>query len=110
MDRFGVPKTVNRHVLRALETIYCRKGSRHEEHATFTEILSEVKHTMRNVRPVRNLSGCVRRSLRNLEKEVGFIRSKTPKTYTLGPSSSKPLRTMFPNAVSTTKFFFFERK
>lgn len=97
MDRFGVPNKVNRHVNKALKAIYQRKGSSDEESATFSEIFSEVKKTMRNLRPVRNLKGYVKKSLKNM----GVVRRNGAKPiYTLGRKSSKPSRTMFPNVVS----------
>lgn len=92
MDRFGVPNKVNRHVIKALKTIYRKKGSNQEETATFSEIFSEVKQSMRNLRPVINLSGCVRKSLRNMEKSnMGIFRKKGPKiAYNIAPNTSKP--------------------
>lgn len=102
MDRFGVPNKVNRHVTKAIKAIRRKKGSSHEESVTFSEIFSEVQQSMRNLRPTKNLSGCVRKSLKNMENSSVVIvhRKGTKLGYTLAQKSSKLSRTMFPNVVS----------
>lgn len=97
MDRFGVPNKVNRHVVKALKTLYKRKGFRKEESVRFSELLSEVKVSMRNLIPVRNLGSCVRRSLKNLEKAL----KTRPLSYTLSGNSEADKRILanFTNTV-----------
>lgn len=87
MDRFGVPNKVNRHVAKALKTLYRKKGS---QHVVFSEILTEVKQSMRNLKPVKHLGKFVRRSIKNLENNGSSI----------AESKSKPFRKLFPNIVS----------
>lgn len=107
MDQFGVPKKVNRHVLKALKKIYSSKSHKGQENDVkfgFSEVYSEVERSMKNLKPVKDLKSLVLRSLKNNNFDnSGFSvqsRKKSIQEHTLH-SSPKVSRTFFPKAVSS---------
>lgn len=64
MDPSGVPKKVIRHVEKAIRTL--RVPNRPLK---FSEVLAEVKYTMRNLVPVKDLENVVKICYQNLKKQ-----------------------------------------
>lgn len=62
MDKFGIPKKINRHVLKAICTLH-GDGN---DHPSINDICDAVEITMRNNVPVRNLQAVVVQSLQNM--------------------------------------------
>lgn len=68
MDLNGIPKKVVRHVEKAIETLKSLKKP-----LKFSEVLAEVKYTMRNLVPVKDLDDTVKLCMRNLKKKYPGI-------------------------------------
>lgn len=85
MDNFGIPKKVNRHVLKALRTFNDSKG------VSIPKIVHQVEYQMRDLVPVRNLNEVVQKSLRNLTK-IGLVDCFGNKRFAIGCNSSSGLQ------------------
>lgn len=109
MDEFGVPKKVNRHVIKALKKIYSFKNHENGDKAVkfcFSEVYSEVKRSMKHLRPVTNLKNFVLRSLNNNNFDnSGFsVRTrKKPMQENILHFNPKASTTFFPEAVSYSR-------
>ncbi|KAH8314024.1 hypothetical protein KR067_013534 [Drosophila pandora] len=83
MDNFRIPRKVNRHVYKAVFNLTVPG-----EYVTFEQILEEVRFSIRNRRPSKDLPDLVRRSIRNL-KIVGVLLEKDNRFTLFLPSLNK---------------------
>ncbi|KAH8341729.1 hypothetical protein KR074_009676 [Drosophila pseudoananassae] len=68
MDQFNVPRKVNRHVYKAVFNMVVPG-----EYVSYEDILHEVRYTMRNLNPTKDLPGCIKKSIYNMQLMGLFI-------------------------------------
>lgn len=80
MDNYRIPRKVNRHVLKAIESI---TQAENVKHAEFSDIVNYVNYSMRNLRPVLRLEEAIKSSLHNLTKLNMLSVNKSNNSYAI---------------------------
>lgn len=93
LDTTGVPKKVNRHVMKALNLL--SEGDI-QQWIPINTIIDQVQYQMRNLAPICNPISTIIRSLETLSI-MGIIKRRDSGLYAIGHRYTKPLTTINSN-------------